>query len=299
VIAVGVCGSDLQRLRAGYAIASLGHELAGRRPADGSLVAIRPLSPCRTCAACRRGATEHCANDMSIGRHDNRAGGFSGQVRVRPDQLYPIPSQIPAALATLADPLACILHALHRVPVIGQDVLVIGDGPMAALTAVYARQQGARQVTVAVKETGRIERMYDRGFGDRVVTAEDVRVGHYHVVVETVGGMTSEPILTAVTAVAPLGQVVALGVFPPHVTAGLPVRSLLEKEAMLRGSKAYRVHENRDDFAVALQLIATVPDDFAPVITSTPSWSPGSPQQPQLEHRGPLKTVYVNESPAT
>jgi threonine dehydrogenase-like Zn-dependent dehydrogenase len=297
VVAVGVCGSDVQRYRNGFAVSSLGHELVGRRPTDGVLVAIRPLSPCRTCAVCRRGWTEQCADDTGIGRRDNGEGGFSGQVRVRADQLYPLPARLSATVATLADPLACLMHALRGTGISDADVLVIGDGPMAAIACVYARRRGARQVTVAVKEADRIERFSD--FGDRVVTAGDLLADHYDVVVESVGGASSEPILTAVTAVAPLGQIVALGVYRPDATAELPVRGLLEKESTLRGSKAYRVSDSHDDFATALALLATAPDAFASVITSTSTWSPDDPQPSVFERRHVLKTVYMNEPHAT
>jgi threonine dehydrogenase-like Zn-dependent dehydrogenase len=296
VVAAGVCGSDLHRLRAGYDMRSLGHELAGRTP-EGHLVAVRPLSPCRTCPACARGATEQCPNDDSIGRLDTREGGFSGRVRATPGQLYPLPTRLPVTVATLADPLACILHALHEVTVAGAKVLIIGDGPMAALAAVYARQQKAAQVTVAVKDDSRAVRM--SGFADCVATSSRVLEAHYDVVAESVGGIHSEAILLAVNAVAPLGQVVGLGVYLPHVAAGIPVRTLLEKESTLRGSKAYRVNDDRDDFAAALDLLAIDHRAYAPVITSTPSWSPHGPQPPVPEQgTTTLKIVYVNE-PAT
>lgn len=298
VVAAGVCGSDKQRLRAGFDVRSLGHELVGRVPGgDGTLVAIRPLNPCQDCAACAQGWTEHCAADTSIGRLDTREGGFSGRVRAGTGQLYPIPAHLPVTVATLADPLACVLHALRGVRLDRGEVLVVGDGPMAALVAVYVRQRGARQVTLAVKDTSRVGRVSD--FGDRVVTAADLKPDHYHVVVESAGGISSEPILTAVTAVAPLGQVVALGVYPPRVTAGFPVRTLLEKESTLRGSKAYRITDEWDDFAAALQLLSHDHGAYAQVVTSTPAWSPDGPQLPALEHRNnTLKIVYVSD-PAT
>jgi len=297
VVAVGVCGSDVQRLRAGFDVHSLGHELVGRTPA-GELVAVRPLNPCRSCGACARGWTEQCPDDVSIGRTDSREGGFSGRVRVTPQQLYLIPVGLPPVIATLADPLACLIHALYRVPVEGANVLIIGDGPLAAIAAVLARRREAAHVTLAVKDISRTERM--AGFADLVATADTLAATQYDVVLESVGGVSSEPILTAVTAVAPLGQVVALGVYVPNVAAGIPVRTLLEKESTLRGSKAYRVNDQRDDFAAALDLLAINPRAYAPVITSTPSWSPYGPQPPVLERRtNTLKTVYVHEPAAT
>lgn len=291
VMATGVCGSDIHRLRAGFDVRSLGHELVGRRPTDGTLVAIRPLNPCLACPACRRGWTEQCASDTSIGRLDTGQGGFTGQVRAQPGQLYPLPAGLPITVATLADPLACIVHALHGRSLDGKDLLIIGDGPMAAIAAVYARQRAAK-VSVAVKNDTRASRV--SGFADHVVTVEELPVNHYDVVLEAVGGISSAPILTAILAVAPLGQVVALGVYRPDLAAVIPVRTLLEKESTLRGSKAYRASAERDDFATALMQLADYRDAYSPIITCTPPWSPDDPQPPELERRnGMLKTVYV------
>jgi threonine dehydrogenase-like Zn-dependent dehydrogenase len=57
---------------------------------------------------------------------------------------------------------------------------------------------------------------------------EGLPVTHYDVVLEVAGGISSAPILTAILAVAPLGQVVALGVYRPDLAAVIPVRTLLE-----------------------------------------------------------------------
>jgi threonine dehydrogenase-like Zn-dependent dehydrogenase len=161
------------------------------------------------------------------------------------------------------------------------------------LTAVYARQCAAR-VSIAVKDNTRISRV--SGFADHVVMAEELPVTHYDVVLEAAGGISSAPILTAILAVAPLGQVVALGVYRPDLAAVTPVRTLLEKESTLRGSKAYRVSAERDDFATALKQLADNRDAYSPIIACTPPWSPDDPQPPELERRnGTLKTVYVKE----
>ncbi|MBR7827801.1 alcohol dehydrogenase catalytic domain-containing protein [Actinospica sp. MGRD01-02] len=292
VVAVGVCGSDTTRRRAGYAVASLGHEIVGHT-LDGTRAAVRPLNPCRTCPMCRRGWTEQCPADRSIGRHDDGTGGFSGTVSAYPDQIYAVPGHVSTPVATLADPLACILHALHGLPVSAANVLVIGDGPMAALSATVARSTGARHVTVSVKSRDRASRL--AAFGNSVVTARDLPANHYDVVVESAGGVSSEPILVAARAVAPLGHVVALGVYAQQTTADIPVRALLEKESMLRGSKAYRAGPDRDDFASALSLLAAAPGDFEPIISSTPRWSLDDPRPPAIERGSGLKTVYVTD----
>jgi hypothetical protein len=53
-IVVEVLAGRSHRLRSGFDVRSLGHELVGRRPDDGTLAAIRPLNPCRVCPACPR-----------------------------------------------------------------------------------------------------------------------------------------------------------------------------------------------------------------------------------------------------
>ena len=122
-------------------------------------------------------------------------------------------------------PLACIIHAFHGMSLDGKDLPIIGEGPMAAIGAVYARQRAAR-VSIAVKDGTRASRVSD--FADHVVTVEDLPVTHYDVVPEAVGGINSAPILTAISAVALLGQVVAFGVYRPDL-AVIPVRTLPEK----------------------------------------------------------------------
>ena len=95
---------------------------------------------------------------------------------------------------------------------------------------------------------------------------------------------------------APLGQAAALGVYRHDLAAVIPVRTLLEKEPALRGSRAYRVNDEHDDFATALDLLADRHGSYAPVITCTPSWSPDDPQPPELQRwNGALKTVPVKE----
>jgi threonine dehydrogenase-like Zn-dependent dehydrogenase len=122
------------------------------------------------------------------------------------------------------------------------------------------------------------------GGGDRP------RPGGYDVVLEAAGGTSSEAILSAVAAVAPLGHVVCLGVYVPRVAAALPVRRVLEKECTLRGSKAYRFGRDRDDFATALSLLAGDPSTFIPVISAVRPWPTGPDD---VSRTSGLKVVFV------
>jgi L-iditol 2-dehydrogenase len=146
VVAAGVCGTDRRRLAAGYPLASLGHELVAREPSTGRLVGVRPLAPCGDCHPCAQGWSEHCEADAGLGRRTDGSAAFAGHVQVRPDQAYPLPDGLPILAAVLADPLACLLHAVHDLPLADAQVLVVGDGAMAALACLLAHQRQAARI---------------------------------------------------------------------------------------------------------------------------------------------------------
>lgn len=290
VVAAGICGTDAQRYRAGFPMRSLGHEVVVES-ADGDLHAVRPLRPCATCLWCRRGASEQCTGDRGMGRDPAAAGGFSGRVQVTEGQLYSLPANVPARLAVLADPLACVLHALRSLVLPGRSALVVGDGPMAALSAIVLRQRGATDTIIAMKSRARVGRLIP--FALTAVPENKVASDTYDVVVECVGGDDTGPLRTAVSAVAPLGDIVCLGVYPPRLTSGLPIRVLLEKEATLQGSKAYRATDSDDDFREALALLSQKLTSFAGVVTTILPLADEERMTAELIRRSGLKTVGI------
>ena len=92
VLAAGICGSDRHMFKGEYPAGrpvTLGHEFCGlveavgagvARTAIGDLVTVDPNIACGTCASCRDGRPNLCANLVAIGVF--RDGGFAERVAV-------------------------------------------------------------------------------------------------------------------------------------------------------------------------------------------------------------------------
>jgi len=158
IAACGICGSDLHMTEdpTTFGIGEgfvLGHEFAGEvvrcgrhvtglRPGDR--VAVAPMRGCGHCDSCRRGEPAWCAEMRLIG------GGYAEYTAVAARQCRVLPDDLPTAEGALAEPVAVGLHAVMRSGLRpGDNVLVLGAGPIGLLVAFWARRLGARHVVVA------------------------------------------------------------------------------------------------------------------------------------------------------
>lgn len=168
VTAVGLCGSDVEKLADGTAIEGsvLGHELAGvvesgAVPA-GTRVALAHRVPCGACADCLAGHETCCPQYRASGL---RPGGFA-ELLVAPAShvgtvVLPLPDHVSDLAATFVEPLGCIVRALARVP--RGTCLVAGCGAVGRLAA---RAVTARGDTVRVLDAdpARLLAAADEGF---------------------------------------------------------------------------------------------------------------------------------------
>ena len=158
IAACGICGSDLHMTEdpATFGIGEgfvLGHEFAGEvmrcgsgvigmRPGDR--VAVAPMRGCGHCDSCRRGEPAWCSEMRLIG------GGYAEFATVAARQCRMLADDLPLAEGALAEPVAVGLHAVMRSGLKpGDNVLVLGAGPIGLLVAFWARRLGARHVVVA------------------------------------------------------------------------------------------------------------------------------------------------------
>jgi (R,R)-butanediol dehydrogenase/meso-butanediol dehydrogenase/diacetyl reductase len=158
VAACGICGSDLHMTEdpATFGLSEgfvLGHEFAGEilrcgsavtglRPGDR--VAVAPMRGCGRCESCRRGEPAWCPDMRLIG------GGYAEFAAVAARQCRLLPDDLPTEEGALAEPVAVGLHAVMRSGLKpGDNVLVLGAGPIGLLVAFWARRLGARHVVVA------------------------------------------------------------------------------------------------------------------------------------------------------
>ena len=162
----GVCGSDIHMVLDGWGERGSwqGHEWVGRVVAVGGAVSRwtvgdtvvgGPTVRCGTCAACRAGRPSLCEARDAPGAGPER-GAFATHKVTRAVDLLPLPAGLDPRAATLAEPLAVALHAITRSGVRpGQSALVLGAGPIGALSIAALRAAGVDDVTCAEPGEGR------------------------------------------------------------------------------------------------------------------------------------------------
>lgn len=160
VLRVGICGSDLHAFEGTQPFFAypriLGHEIAveileinGETPLSvGDICAVRPYMNCGECIACRRGVTNACQSLKVFGVHHD--GGMREVVSVPLDKLHHAPG-VPAEHLALVEMLSIGAHATRRAKLDkGENVLVIGAGPIGMGVAQFARVAGANVVMMDI-----------------------------------------------------------------------------------------------------------------------------------------------------
>lgn len=156
---VGICGTDIHAWGGNQPFFSyprvLGHEICGEIVGlgeninhlhNGQQVVVIPYVSCRKCPACRSGRTNCCENISVIGVHQD--GGFSEFLSVPANSLL-VTDGIDPHAAALIEPYAISAHAVRRAAILpGEQVLVVGAGPIGLGAAAIAKADGA-QVVVA------------------------------------------------------------------------------------------------------------------------------------------------------
>lgn len=156
----GICGTDLHIYHGKFAKVrppvTLGHEISGVvdavgegvtrwRPGDRVTVESE-AHRCGTCAHCRSGRTNLCAERLALGYGVD--GGFAEVIIVRQSALHRLPEDVSLEEGALCEPLSVAVHAvLERSRMKGGDwVLVTGPGPIGLLVLQVARSVGGRVI---------------------------------------------------------------------------------------------------------------------------------------------------------
>jgi threonine dehydrogenase-like Zn-dependent dehydrogenase len=156
----GVCGSDLHMVVEGWGEPGSwqGHEWIGTVAAVGDGVAHwavgdavvgGPTVRCGTCAPCRAGRPSLCVTRDAPGIGPEQGAFATYKLAAAAELLAPPPGLDPRA-AVLAEPLAVALHGITRSGIgPGQRALVLGAGPIGALTVAALRARGVDDVACA------------------------------------------------------------------------------------------------------------------------------------------------------
>jgi threonine 3-dehydrogenase len=142
----------------------VGHEYAGTIAALGNEVKELQVGQrvsgeghiaCGFCRNCRAGRRHLCRKTIGVGV--TRPGCFAEYLIIPADNVCPLPDDITDDQAAIFDPLGNAVHVALSFDVVGEDVLIMGAGPIGIMAAVIARHIGARHIVITDINDYRLE----------------------------------------------------------------------------------------------------------------------------------------------
>ncbi len=163
VLYTGICGTDLhiydwdawarKTIQIGLTI---GHEFVGEVVEVGSnvmdthpgqLVSGEGHVVCGRCRNCLAGRRHLCAHTLGVGVQRN--GCFAEFIVLPMSNIWHHAPGIDPEVAAIFDPFGNAVHTALAFPVLGEDVLVTGAGPIGIMAAAVAKHAGARHVVIS------------------------------------------------------------------------------------------------------------------------------------------------------
>lgn len=283
---VGICGTDISGYLGKFPFFSYpripGHELGIEVLQVGAQVKnVRPGDRCSVepyinkidSFASRRGASNCCENLQVLGVHTD--GGLRDRFIVRADKLH-ISKSLSFEQLALVETLAIGCHAVNRAaPRAGEQLLIIGAGPIGLATLEFARLAGS-EITVMDVQSDRLalcRHVYHikntvqfKGDDSDLEALRTITGGElYPIVIDATGNAKS--MSHALNYVAHTGTLVYVGITTHAVT--FPHRLLHLREATIKASR----NALPDDFRRIIQLIEDGRIDTAPWITHRTSFN--------------------------
>lgn len=167
----GICGTDLHIYKwddwAQKTIPApmvVGHEFVGEVVEVGSnvkdffpgeIVSAEGHVVCGRCRNCLAGRRHLCRDTQGIGV--NRPGAFAEYISVPMTNVWHHQHDIDRDVASIFDPFGNAVHTALSFPVLGEDVLVTGAGPIGIMAAAVAKHAGARFVVITDVNEYRLE----------------------------------------------------------------------------------------------------------------------------------------------
>ena len=158
----GICGTDVHIYQwdewAQKTIPvpmAIGHEFVGEIVKTGSnvndffpgdIVSGEGHVVCGRCRNCLAGRRHLCASTLGVGV--NRPGAFAELIALPMTNIWRHAPSINQEVAAIFDPFGNAVHTALSFPVLGEDVLITGAGPIGIMSIPVVRHAGARHVVV-------------------------------------------------------------------------------------------------------------------------------------------------------
>ncbi len=186
----GICGTDLHIYKwdewaqatipvpmtvghefSGY-IAGVGSNVSGF--IEGELVSAEGHVVCGHCRNCLAGRRHLCQQPEAIGV--SIPGAFADYLLVPKGNVWRHIEDIDPEIAALFDPFGNAVHTALEFPVLGEDVLITGVGPIGLLATAVVNHAGARNVVVTDVNPFRLDLAMRMGASRAVdVRSEDIQ----------------------------------------------------------------------------------------------------------------------------
>ena len=186
IMASGICANDVRDYKGDtkYTMPRIGgHEYSGQIVELGKDVdksrfkvgqkAVTYIIPaCGECYFCRIGKENLCEKapmSKTFFNHDGISGfgGYAQYIAVKTKDLYVMADDVPYEIASMTEPVACVLNSFSHAKVdFADDVVIIGGGVMGQLHVQLAKMRGAR---VILSEPDAKRRELAKSFGCDVV----------------------------------------------------------------------------------------------------------------------------------
>ena len=171
ILRTGICGTDVHiynwdawSRRTIPVPLVVGHEFVGRIVAVGSnvkdfrvddIVSGEGHVVCGRCRNCLAGRRHLCKETKGVGV--NRPGAFAEFLSLPMTNVWHLDPAVSHDVASIFDPLGNAVHTALSFPVLGEDVLITGAGPIGIMAAAVVRHAGARHVVITDVNPYRLE----------------------------------------------------------------------------------------------------------------------------------------------
>lgn len=284
VKAATTCGTDVKIFQRGYVekvirLPSIfGHEWAGevvevgsglQWPEEGMRVRAGNSAPCLHCGMCQRGQYNLCENMIWLW------GAYAEFVKV-PSRMVlvnmqEVPGHVSFEEASMAEPLACVLHGVEEAGVkLGDNVAIIGAGPIGLLHLLTVRKMGVKKAIMVDLVDERLS------FAEKIGADVTVNGGREDVparVKQLTGGYGADVVIEAIGLPATWeqalrlvrkgGTVLEFGGCPPGTEIKVNAEQLHYGETRVMGT----FHATPLHFRKALDLIASRTVDVRSLVT--------------------------------
>lgn len=263
VYACGICGGDVRNyhngLKGGVTNQIMGHEIAGdvvevgggvTRFKVGDRVAMAPDVSCGECWYCKRGLVNLCVSHRMLGTHF--PGGYAQYLALPKEVMQrgfvePIPQGMSFEHAAFAETASAVIACQKYNNVsLGDNVVIIGDGPVGCLHVEVARARGAAKIILIGMDkldlAAKFHPDYLMDNRDPKAVIEKVK--------ELTGGIGADIVISAVPSVIPQqqaidmvrkrGRVVIYGGTPKHAEmTTLNSNTIHYNEILITGAFSY------------------------------------------------------------